>query len=98
MAHLQHTTLRLLRNMVNGFPELSIKHHDVCRGCDLGKYYKNAFPNSDMREPSILDLVHSNLCGPMSLASLIGFEYYFVFVDDISRKTWIYFKKRKESK
>ena len=45
----------------------------------------------------MLELTHSDLCGPMSSASLTGFEYYINFIDDFSRKTWIYFLKSKRS-
>ena len=31
----------------------------------------------------------------MSSTSLSGFEYYITFIDDYSRKTWIYFLKAK---
>ena len=33
----------------------------------------------------------------MSVASLRGFEYYVTFINDHSRKTWIYFLKSKKS-
>jgi transposase InsO family protein len=67
----------------------------VCRGCALGKFTKVDFPNSDNRSAEVLDLVHTNVCGPMSRASLSGCEYYLTFIDDHSRKTWIYFMKAK---
>ena len=35
------------------------------------------------------------MCGPRSSTSLSGFEYYITFIDDYSRKTWIYFLKAK---
>ena len=44
-----------------------------------------------------MDLVHSELCGPMTVASLGGYHYYVTFIDDYSWKTWIYFLKIKES-
>ena len=44
------------------------------------------------------NLIYSNLCGPMFVPSLGGFWYYILFIDDFSRKTWIYFLKCKESK
>jgi hypothetical protein len=67
----------------------------VCRGCALGKYTKTSFPSSDHRGAHVLDLVHSDVCGPMSTVSLSGQEYYVSFIDDYSRKTWIYFLKAK---
>ena len=83
--------------MVTDFPELQIEHDGVCKGCALGKLAKSSFPNSDSKPKGILDLVHSDLCGPMSVASLGGFWYYILFIDDYSRKTWIYFLKSKDS-
>ena len=69
----------------------------MCRGCALEKYTKTAFPSSDSRSAGTLDLIHSDLCGPMSSMSLRGYEYYVTFIDDHSRKTWIYFLKSKKS-
>ena len=41
-------------------------------------------------------MIHSDLCGPISSVSLRGYEYYVTFIDDHSRKTWIYFLKSKK--
>jgi hypothetical protein len=41
-------------------------------------------------------LIHSDVCGPMIVASLNGYLYYVLFIDDHSRKTWIYFLKNKD--
>jgi transposase InsO family protein len=61
----------------------------------LGKNIKKAFPSSDNRAQGILDLVHSDVCSPMPSPSLIGCLYYVIFIDDYSRKCWIYFLKAK---
>jgi transposase InsO family protein len=42
-----------------------------------------------------MDLIHSDICGPMSTPSLNGCLYYLIFIDDFSRKSWIYFLKAK---
>jgi hypothetical protein len=44
---------------------------------------------------SLLDLVHTDVCGPMYRVSLSGCEYYLTFIVDHSRNTWIYFLKAK---
>jgi hypothetical protein len=95
MAHLHHGAFGGLREIVTGVPQISIEHQDVCRGCVLGKFAKASFPSSDSRSARILDLVHTDVCGPMSQKSLSGCEYYLTFIDDYSRKTWIYFLKAK---
>jgi hypothetical protein len=95
MAHLHHGALRSLREIVIGMPQFNVEHQEVCRGCALGKYIKIVFPNSDSRSTRILDLIHTYVCGPMSRVSLGGWEYYVTFIDDHSRKTWIFFPKTK---
>ena len=72
-SHLHYKSLPSLRKMVIGFPEILIDHDGVCKGWVLGKLAKSSFPNSESRSKGILDLVHSDLCGPLSVASLGGF-------------------------
>ena len=96
MGHLHHGTLRILRKTVSGVSELSTKQDDVCRGCALGKYTKAAFSRSNNRAKSVLGLIHSDICGPMSTKALSGAKYFVNFIDDHSRKTWICFMKTKD--
>jgi hypothetical protein len=42
-----------------------------------------------------LQLVHSDLCGPLSSPSFSGCKYFLTFIDDFSRRTWVYFLKLK---
>ena len=41
-------------------------------------------------------MIHSDICRPMSVKALSGAEYFLTFIDDHSRKTWIYFLKTKD--
>ena len=87
MAHLHHPALGLLRHMVTSLPEFSTGQSPVCRGCALGKYTKTVFSSSDSRLAGTLDLIHSDLCRPMSSVSFRGYKYYVTFIDDHSRNT-----------
>ena len=53
------------------------------------------FRKSDTKTKGTLELIHSEVCGPMPSIYLSGYEYYVTFIDDYSRKTWIYFLKNK---
>ena len=37
-----------------------------------------------------LELVHTNVWGPAHVQSLGGSHYYVTFIDDATRKTWVY--------
>jgi len=43
-----------------------------------------------------MDIIHSDVCGPMAATSLSEYVYYVIFIDDYSRKCWIYFLKAKD--
>ena len=95
LAHLNYQVLPTLRNMVTGLPMLHVDHDGVCA---LGKNTKGSFPKSESKSKGILDLVHSDSCGLITVTSLGGYNYYVTFIDYHSQKTWIYFLKTKESK
>ena len=96
MGHLHHGALRILKKTVISVLDLSTKRDDICRGCMLGKYAKVACPRSSNRAKSVLGLIHSDICRPMSTRALSGTENFVTFIDDHSKKTWIYFLKTKD--
>jgi len=57
---------------------------------------KNPFPSSDSKAKGILDIIYSDVCGPMLATSLCRYVYYVSFIDNYSRKSWIYFLKSKD--
>jgi hypothetical protein len=60
-----------------------------------GKYNRVRFPSSATREKGILELIHSDVFGPVPVPSLGKYMYYVSFIDDFSRSTWIYFLRKK---
>eukprot|EP00253_Pinus_taeda_P027444 PITA_27444 len=95
-AHLHYKALPDAMKMVTGMPEFKIEHEGVCQGCVEGKHTRGPFPSCDSKTTNILQLVHSDLSGMLLVTSLGGYLYCVVFVDDFSRKSWIYFLKKKD--
>jgi hypothetical protein len=96
LGHLNYNALPSLQKMVTGMPVFSVEHDSIYKGCSLGKNTKKPYPLSNRKSNGILDLIHSDLCGPMSAPSMNGCIYYIIFTDDCSHKTWIYFLKTKD--
>jgi hypothetical protein len=95
-AHINYQALSFLKRMVEGIPELQSTHEGICKGCALGKNIKKPFPSNNNRSKEILDLIHSDVCGLMLVKYLGGSSYYVIFIDDYSRKTWLYLLKTKD--
>jgi hypothetical protein len=95
-GHLNYNALPGLQRMVTSMPVLPFEHHSICRGCALGKNKKKYYPHNNRKTNGILDLIHFDLCGPMTAPSMDDCLYYIIFIDDCSHKTWIYFLKTKD--
>ena len=68
----------------------------MCEGCILEKKFKMSFPKeSEIRARKALELIHTNVCGPIKPSSFGMNNYFILFIDDFSRKTWVYFLKEK---
>ena len=78
LAHVHYRALPLVSKAVEGLPE------GVCKGCAKGKNTKKTFPSSESKEKGILEIIHSDVCRPMSSSSLRGYVYYVSFIDDTS--------------
>jgi hypothetical protein len=76
LAHVNYKALPYVRKVVRGLPKFKVDHEGVCKGCAKGKNIKNPFPKSDSKTKVILELIHSDVCGPMPSTSLSGYVYY----------------------
>lgn len=88
--------LFMLRNeVVTG---LKFKASDIPHDCDIctvGKMATLPFPKGNKRTKAPLEIVHTDLCGPMRTESQGGARYILTFTDDYSRWTEVYFLKNK---
>ena len=92
---MHYMTLPMEIKVVSGLPKIQEKHKGNCKGCAQGKNVKKTFPSSKSEAKGILEIVHLNVCGSMHSSSLSGYVYYVSFIDDFSRKTWMYLLKGK---
>jgi hypothetical protein len=95
-GHLPFQSLSLLQKhfMVKGLPIFN-EQNSPCESCILGKHKRTSFPQSSTQAKQHLELVHTDLCGPMQTESIGGSFYFLTFIDDFSRKIWIYFLRHK---
>ncbi len=68
----------------------------LCHGCEAGKSTRKPFPGSAKTTRRILEVVHSDLAGPMQVKSLQGSLYTATFIDDYSRHAVVYCLRSKD--
>jgi len=61
-----------------------------CKDCIISNQTRTSFPTSPHRAKDKLELVHTDIVGPLNQASLGGFRYLITFLDDMSRHSWVY--------
>ncbi|GJX70822.1 putative RNA-directed DNA polymerase [Tanacetum coccineum] len=96
LGHMSEKGMSILskKNMLSGVHDINLKK---CSHCLAGKQTRLAFKiRSPFRMENILDLVHSDVCGPMKTKTLGGCSYFVTFIDDHSRKVWVYTLKTKD--
>jgi hypothetical protein len=62
-------------------------YFDFYEPCIYGKQNWVRFPYGATKEKGILELIHSDVFGPVHVPSLGKYVYYVSFIDDFSRKT-----------
>ena len=68
-----------------------------CEGCLMGKQNRLPFPKKSVSKSSKpLDLIHSDVCGPLSVSSMGGSRYFMTLIDDYSKYHTVYALKRKD--
>ena len=47
------------------------------------------------RATDLLEIIHTDVCGPMSVEARGGYRYFLTFTDDLRRYEYIYLMKHK---
>ena len=56
---------------------------------------KRSFSSQGERAKELLELVHTDICGPMNKPVRGGYEYFITFIDDYSRYGYVYLMRCK---
>jgi hypothetical protein len=93
-GHLGYDNLARLTTMVKGInidakEFKSAEESGLCEPCVLGKQHRAAFKQSSSMTKQPLELVHTDLCGPLPVTSLGGNNYFVTVLDDYSKLSMV---------
>ena len=57
----------------------------TCEPCLMGKMTKTPFSGSMERATDLLEIIHTDVCGPMNIKACSRYHYFLTFTDDLSR-------------
>src|SRR5215216_1902456 len=72
-----------------------MNHFDACKPCLMGKMTRTPFSGTMERATDLLEIIHTDVCGPMSVEAHGRYRYFLNFTDDLSRYGYIYLMKHK---
>jgi hypothetical protein len=87
LAHINYKALPYICKAVTGLSELKGDHKGVCNGCAQGKNIKNHFSKRGNKTEGVLELIHSDVCGPMPSSSIGGkFKEFKALIENLSER------------
>ncbi|KAE9160380.1 hypothetical protein PF004_g31205 [Phytophthora fragariae] len=99
LGHIPYKRYEQLLTMADGVPRIADTPSDnVCAGCCMGKMREDNFsrnPEKTVKSAGVLDLIHSDVMGPMQTKTPGGCTYAVTFIDDFSPHVTVYFMKKK---
>ena len=98
LGHLNRQQLGTLvsQGLASGIKLSPASKLSFCEGCVEGKMQRKSFkPVTHQQSKKNLELVYSDVCGPLQVESIGGSRYFVTFIDDFSRCVSVHFIKRK---
>ena len=90
-CRLGHIGVKRMKKLhADGLSEsLDYESLDACEPCLMGKMTKTPFSGTMEQANDLLEIVHIDVCGPMSVEARGGYRYFLTFTDDLSRYGYI---------
>ena len=97
MGHIKFENLVKIskKEAVREMPKISKTPTTLCEACRHGKQTKVQFKTKEHFSSHPLELIHTDLCGPMRTKGLHGEFYFMLMIEDYTRMTAISFLKKK---
>ena len=94
-CRLGHIGVRRMKKLhADGLLEsLDYESFDACKPCLMVKMTKTPFSGTMERATDLLEIIHTDICGPMSVEARGRYHYFLTFTDDLSRYEYIYLIK-----
>jgi hypothetical protein len=70
---------------VRCIPSLRKPDMGLCKNCQIGKTGKTSFKRKNYHSEEVLELVHTDLCGPIGIESYSGDKFFTLFFYDYSK-------------
>ncbi|KAJ9558245.1 LOW QUALITY PROTEIN: hypothetical protein OSB04_012859 [Centaurea solstitialis] len=94
LGHINKKRVELL--LKEGFlGTFDYKPFDNCESCLSGKMTKQPFNKENERATDLLEIIHTDVCGPFSHIARGGYRYFITFTDDFSRYGYVYLMRHK---
>ena len=74
---------------------LDYESFDTCELCLMGKMTKTPFVGPMEQANDLMEIIHTDVCGLLSVKARGGYHYFLTFTDDLSRYGYIYLMKHK---
>lgn len=89
---LGHISLDRIKRLTKDGPMKSLHVGTIptCESCLKGKMTKRPFSSKGLRATHVLELVHTDVCGPFNIQARGNYEYFVTFTDDYSRFGYVY--------
>jgi len=98
LGHIGHKNLKILMKISEGInltTDQLEKMEKVCKICLEAKQTKTKFDNNRVRAKRPLQIIYTDLYGPISPETWDGYKYFITFLDDFTHFTMVYLVKSK---
>ncbi|UYV66504.1 K02A2.6-like, partial [Cordylochernes scorpioides] len=97
LGHIGMQNLRKLESLVDGMElnKLEKQENDVCEICIMAKQTRKSFGNERSRATRPLEIVHTDLCGPIEPLTHDNKKYIMTFLDDYTHFCYVYLLSNK---